>query len=117
MTHNNKEVGTMAKTLVPTKEGTSVELGFDSEAREAIALFVQAKQAKAEAEKVLAEIDPILLEKMGDAEFATVGGVKVLKIVKVARQDIDRKVLRENYAEVAKAITYDNPYQYLKAVS
>lgn len=107
----------MGKILVSTQEGTSVELGFDTEAREAIAIFTQAKKAKAEAEKVLAEVDAILREKMGEAEYVTVGGVKVLKLVKVARQDIDRKALRADYEEVANAVTYDNSYDYIKSVS
>lgn len=107
----------MAKTLVPTIEGTSVELGFDAEAREAIKKFVEAKQAKADAEQALAEADAVIREKLGDAEFATVGGIKVLKIVKVARKDIDRTALRNDFPEVAEAVTYDNPYDYIKSVS
>jgi predicted phage-related endonuclease len=102
-------------TTIATIEGTTIELGFDAEAREALAKYAEAKKAKANAEKVIAEADALLKEKMGKAQFGTVGGVPVLSVVTVEnRVDIDRKALKERFAEAWKACSYKNPYSFLK---
>jgi predicted phage-related endonuclease len=96
-------------------EGTKVEIGFDAEAREALAKYAEAKRVKAEAEKTIAEADAVLRAKLGEAQFATVGGVNVLTMVNVTeRVDLDRKALKERFEEAWKACSYKNPYSFLK---
>jgi hypothetical protein len=113
-TTKQKDKKTMA-TAVETIEGTKVELGFDAEAREALAKYAEAKRVKAEAEKVIAEADALLRDKLGNAQFATVGGVNVLTMVNVTeRIDLDRKALQEKFADAWKACSYKNPYSFLK---
>lgn len=102
-------------TTIATISGTTVELGFDAEAREALAKYADAKKAKADAEKVIAEADALLRQKMGNAQFGTVGGVPVLSVVTVEnRTDIDRKKLQELFKDAWAACSYKNPYSFLK---
>lgn len=102
-------------TTTTTTPGTTVELGFDAEAREALAKYAEAKKAKADAEKAIAEADALLRVKLGNAKFGTVGGVPVLSVVTVEnRVDIDRKTLKERFVEAWEACSYKNPYSFLK---
>jgi len=111
-----KDTKDMTKVLIPTIESTTVEIGFDAEAREAVAQLAKAKLAKAEAEKIIAEADAVLRDKMGNAQIATVGGVPTLKMVTVNRKDINRKKLETDFKEIFNAVTYENPYQFIKAI-
>jgi hypothetical protein len=107
----------MAKALTPTVKGTSVELGFDAEAREALRIFKEALQAKKDADEAKAKAEVILRAKLGNAELATMGGEVVFKILAVSKQDPDRQMLKEQYPAVFEAIMKDSSYDYIKALS
>jgi hypothetical protein len=70
----------VAKTLTPTVKGKTVELGWSAEVRQALEMYRNALEAKKEADKAKAEAEVILREKLGDAEFATIGGSKAFKM-------------------------------------
>jgi hypothetical protein len=107
----------MAKALTPTVKGTSVELGFDAEAREALRIFKEALQAKKDADEAKAKAEVILRAKLGNAELATMGGEVVFKILAVSKQDPDRQILKEQYPAVFEAVMKDSSYDYIKALS
>lgn len=106
----------MSKTITPTNFGTSVELGFDKEARKAIADFVEASNAEKLAKEARANAEVILREKLGLAEFATISGANAFKIVHRDRTDIDRKKLQEQFPEVFAEVSYSNPYDFISAL-
>lgn len=105
----------MAKPIIPTVEGTKVELGFDHEVREALKAFVEASEAKARAEKIKKEAEAILRAKIGTAEVATIGGAVAFKLMYINKREVDRDKLNL-YPEVAQEVFYDNPYQFIKAL-
>jgi hypothetical protein len=107
----------MAKALTPTVKGTSVELGFDAEAREALRIFKESLQAKKDADEAKAKAEVILRAKLGNAELATMGGEVVFKILAVSKQDPDRQILKEQYPAVFEAVMKDSSYDYIKALS
>jgi hypothetical protein len=107
----------MSKTITPVVSQKTIELGFNADARRAIKAFADAKKAKAEAEKVIAENEAIIRQLLGDAEFITIGGVNAVKLVQVlGKQEINRELLRTNFPEVAEAVFYTNPYDFIKAL-
>lgn len=106
----------MPKAITATKEGSSVELGFDAEARAALKAFVDAKKAEAEAKKAKESAEAILRAKLGVNEFATIGGVKAFKIEHRQRVDIRREILRDAFPEAFKAASYDNAYDFISAL-
>lgn len=107
----------MAKALTPTIKGTSVELGWDVEAREALRTFKEALQAKKDADEAKAKAEAVLRAKLGNAELATMGGEVVFKIMAVAKKDPDRQMLKDQYPAVFEAIMKDASYDYIKALS
>jgi hypothetical protein len=111
-----KEVSKMPKAITATKVGSSVELGFDAEARAAIKAFSEAKKAEAEAKKAKDAAEEILRAKLGLNEFATIGGVKAFKIEHRSRVDIKRNVLIEAFPEAFKAASYQNDYDFISVL-
>jgi hypothetical protein len=106
----------MSKTITPTEFGTSVEVGFDKETRQALAEFVDASNAEKSAKERKANAEVILRAKLGLAEFATIGGVQAFKIAHRNRTDIKRDVLKDSFPEVFAEVSYDNPYDFISAV-
>jgi predicted transcriptional regulator len=107
----------MATPITPIEKGTTVELGFDAEARQAIADFAEATKAIEVAEAQRKEAQRVLREKLGLHEFATIGGVPAVKMVQVlTRKDVNRKLLTEKFDDVAQEVLYENPYEYLSVV-
>jgi len=107
----------MSKTITATVVGSGVELGFDKESREALKAFVEAKALEAEAKKQKEQAEAILRAKLGVNEVATFGGVIAFKIEHRNRQDLDRKVLKEAFPEAYEKSLYDNPYDFISAIS
>jgi hypothetical protein len=106
----------MSKTITATVEGSSVELGFDKEAREALKAFAEAKALEAEAKKQKDLAEVILRAKLGLNEVATFGGVPAFKIEHRNRQDLDRKVLKDAFPEAYEKSLYANPYDFISAI-
>lgn len=94
-------------------EGTKVELGFDAEARQALAQYNEAKAEMARLEKAKEDAEAILRAKIGNAEFATFGGVNAFHIVNVNGTSIDRKVLATAFPEALEASLKVKPYSKL----
>jgi hypothetical protein len=111
-----KEGSEMSKTITPTEFGTSKEVGFDKETRQALADFIEAGNAEKLAKERRAVAEQILREKLGLAEIATIGGVAAFKIAHRNRTDIKRDVLKENFPEVFAEVSYENPYDFISAV-
>lgn len=111
-----KEVSKMPKAITATKVGSSVELGFDAEARAALKAFVEAKKVESEAKKAKEAAEKVLRDKLGLNEFATIGGVKAFKIEHRQRVDLHREVLRDAFPEAFKAASYDNAYDFISAL-
>lgn len=106
----------MSKTITATVVGSAVEVGFDSEARQALKAFVEAKALESEAKKAKEEAEAILRAKLGLSEVATIGGVPAFKIEHRNRQDLDRKVLKEAFPEAYEKSLYANPYDFISAI-
>jgi hypothetical protein len=107
----------MAKALTPTVKGKTVELGFDSEVREALRVFKDSLRIKKEADKAKAEAEVILRAKLGDAEFATISGEVDFKITKVSKLQPDLSKLLAEYPAVYEAIMVDGSYDFIKTVN
>jgi len=106
----------MSKTITATNKGTSVEVGFSAEARQAIADFTEAAKAEKEAKAKKAQAEEILRKAIGLAEFATIGGVAVYKIEHRNRTDFDRDVLKKAFPEAWEKTSYANPYDFVAIV-
>jgi hypothetical protein len=106
----------MSKTITPTEFGTTKEVGFDKEARQALAEFVEASNAEKLAKERRASAEAILRAKLGVAEIATISGSPAFKMVHRDRTDIDRKVLADSFPEVFAKVSYKNPYDFISAV-
>jgi hypothetical protein len=107
----------MAKSLTPTVKGKTVELGFDSEVREALRVFKDSLRIKKEADKAKTEAEVILRAKLGDAEFATISGEINFKIAKVEKKNPDLAKLLAEYPAVYNAIMVDGSYDFIKTVN
>jgi hypothetical protein len=106
----------MSKTITATLKGTSVEVGFSAEARQAIADFTEAANAEKEAKAKKAQAEEVLRKAIGLAEFATIGGVAVYKIEHRNRTDIKRDVLKTAFPEAWEKASYENPYDFVAIV-
>lgn len=111
-----KEESKMPKAITATNKGTSLELGFDTEARTALKAFVEAKKTESEAKKAKEAAEEILRTKLGLHEFATIGGVKAFKLEHRQRVDINRTTLRDAFPEAFEACSYDNAYDFVSAL-
>ncbi len=107
----------MAKALTPTVKGKTVELGFDSEVREALRVFKESLRIKKEADKAKAEAEVILRAKLGDAEFATISGEINFKIAKVEKLNPNLTKLLEEFPQVYKEVMVDGSYDFIKTVN
>lgn len=106
----------MSKTITATIVGTSVEVGFSAEVRQAIADFAEAANAEKDAKARKAVAEKILRDAIGVAEFANVGGVPAYKIEHRNRVDVKRDVLRTAFPEAWEQASYDNPYDFVSLV-
>jgi predicted phage-related endonuclease len=100
-------------SAVEIVEGTKVELGFDAEARQALTQLVETKKEIARLEKEKKQAEATLREKIGNAEFATFGGVNAFHIVNVNGTSIDREILEKGFPEALEAALKVTPYSKL----
>jgi hypothetical protein len=96
-------------------EKKTVEVGFNAEVRQAIALFQQAKEAEKVAKAQKAEAERVLREALGDAQVATVGGVKAYSLVNGSNRHADLAKLEAEFAEAYEATVKTTAYDYIKA--
>ena len=94
-----------------------VEIGFNAEARTALAKFVEAKRLEAEAKALKAEAEAQLRSLLGEATEATIGGVVAYKLVERANTYTDNEKLQELYPEAYEAVRYSTPYNFIKVIS
>lgn len=104
----------MSKALFVS--GSSVEVGFNAEVRQAIADFAEAANAEKEAKARKAAAEKVLRSAIGVAEFANVGGVPAFKIEHRNRIDLNREVLRSAFPEAFEAASYENPYDFIALI-
>lgn len=83
-------------------------------ARHLIEMRSMMKTGKAEIDDGLAEIDAELMEMLGDAEAATVGGVQPFTWKQASRTSLDTKALKEAHPDIAAQFTKTTPYRTLR---
>jgi hypothetical protein len=115
--HRDEGCGQVAKTLTPTVKGKTIELGFDAEVREALEIFRNALEAKKAADKAKTEAEAILRAKLGDAEFATIGGSNAFKMAQVIMERVDNAKLLEQFPAVHAEVLVDGSYEFIKTVN
>lgn len=93
---------------------SSVELGFNSEARKALADFTEAKALADKAEALKKEAEAKLRELLGQASEATFGGVVAFKLVAKTNTYVDSKKLANDFPEAYEATKYAREYDFVK---
>jgi hypothetical protein len=91
-----------------------VELGFNSEARTALAKFVEAKQLEAQAKALKAESEATLRTLLGNSTEATFGGVTAFKLIAKSSTYVDSKKLIADFPEAYEATKYQTAYDFIK---
>jgi prolyl-tRNA editing enzyme YbaK/EbsC (Cys-tRNA(Pro) deacylase) len=94
----------------------TVEVGFSTEVREAIALFDEAKALAKRAEELKAEAEAILREALGNATVATVGGVKAFSLEHRTRVSLDQKRLEQEHKAIFDEFARVTEYDFIKTV-
>lgn len=102
----------MKKTSVPSV----VELGFNSEVRQALKAFKEAKEAEASAKAKKAEAEKVLRDALGGAVQATISGVVAYKLVNGSNRHADLKELAKAFPEAYEATLRVSEYDFVKAV-
>jgi predicted phage-related endonuclease len=93
---------------------SSLELGFNPEARKALADFVEAKALADKAEALKKEAEASLRQLLGQAKEATFGGVVAFKLVSRTNTYVDSKKLATDFPEVYEATRYTTDYDFVK---
>jgi hypothetical protein len=102
----------MSKKKYPNPTaGKTIEIGFSAENREALARLVQARESKKAIEKEIELAEEALRAIIGDAEIATVGGVKAIKVAVIDRAEPDRAKMKAD--GIWEQYSYANEYNYL----
>lgn len=102
------------KTPSPTTTTNAVEVGFNAEVREALANFVLAKADEKQAKERKESAELILREALGNADHATVGGVKAFSLERRSREVIDQKRLKEEYPEIFALLVKVTKFDFVK---
>jgi hypothetical protein len=96
---------------------TKVELGFNSEARTAIAKFLEAKQLEAQAKALKTEAEATLRKALGDSTEATFGGITAFKLIARTNTYVDSKKLIADFPEAYEATKYETEYDFIKVAN
>lgn len=96
---------------------TKIELGFKAEARQALAKFLEAKTAEANAKALKAEAEATLRTLLGEATEATFGGVLAFKLIAKSNTYLDSKALKTTYPEAYEAVKYETAYDFIKVAN
>lgn len=94
-----------------------VELGFNSEARKALAKFMEAKQLEAQAKAQKAEAEATLRNLLGDSIEATFGGITAFKLIARTNTYVDSKKLISEFPEAYQATKYETEYDFIKVAN
>lgn len=100
--------------MTTTANTTTKEIGFDAEARAALAKFVEAKDLLDRATAQKEEAEAVLRAVLGDATTATVGGSVAYQLLSRVRTDIDRKALKADFPEIYAALETSTAYDFIK---
>ena len=94
-----------------------VELGFNSEARTAIAKFLEAKKLEAQAKALKVESEATLRKLLGDSTEATFGGITAFKLIARSNTYVDSKKLISEFPEAYQATKYETEYDFIKVAN
>ena len=93
---------------------TQIEVGFNAEVRQAIALFNEAKDLAKRAEALKSEAEAVLRTALAGNTVATVGGVKAFSLEHRQRTNINGKALAEQFPEAYAEVTTTTEYDFIK---
>lgn len=93
-----------------------VEVGFNAEVRQAVALFNEAKDLAKRAEALKAEAEAVLRTALGENTIATIGGVKAFSLEHRQRTNINGKALAEKFPQAYAEVTTTTEYDFIKTV-
>lgn len=95
---------------------SSIELGFNAEARKALADFIEAKAQMKRAEAQKEEAEAKLRNFLGEATLATVGGVPAYRIEFRNREGVDTRALATAYPELYDEFRTNTSYTFIRAI-
>ena len=102
--------------MTKVSDSSVVELGFNSEVRQALKAFKEAKEAEASAKARKSEAEKVLRDALGGATQATIGGVVAYKLVNGSNSHADLKELAKAFPEAYEATLRVSKYDFVKAV-
>jgi hypothetical protein len=96
------------------KEIKKVELGFNADARQALAEFLEAKAVIAQATAKKEAAQKVLFELVGENNQATFGGVLSFKVIDGKNRHADLKVLEEKYPAIFAEVIRTTEYKQIR---
>lgn len=100
--------------MTTTTASTAIELGFNSDVRQALKAFAEAKALADKAEALKKEAEATLRQALGEATTATIGGITAFQLISRTNTYVNAKALKVDFPEAYEATQYQTAYDFIK---